>query len=105
MFSVSILGNFEIQENAKHVSLLNTNSEPIKFKESSRLLLHIGTEAVFKEIRGEWEPMLELTLNPPYLDPEFIVPDWGNKVDSDVGLSYRPASLQYVVLRAGLTIL
>jgi hypothetical protein len=57
MFSASNLGNFGIQENAKHVSLQNTNSEPMKFKESSRLLLHIGTEAVFKEIRGAWEPM------------------------------------------------
>ncbi len=107
MFFVSNLGNFGIQENAKHVSLQNTNSEPMKFKESSRLLLRIGTEAVFKEKRGTWKSILELTPNPnpPYLDPEFIVPHWADKVDSDIGLSYRPASLQYVVLRAGMTIL
>ncbi len=29
-----------------------------------------------------------------------IVPDWGNIVDSDIGLSYRPASL-YAAWRAG----
>ncbi len=40
-----------------------------------------GTEAVFKEKRGAWEPMLELTLNLPNLKVDssllakFIVPD------------------------------
>jgi hypothetical protein len=33
---------------------------------------------------------------------KFIVPDWGNIVDSGLGLSYRPASL-YVAWRAGTT--
>jgi hypothetical protein len=81
MFSVSNHGNFGIEENAKHVSLQNTNSESIKFKESSRLLLRLGTEAVFKEKRGAWEPMLALTLNLPNLKVDssllakFIVPD------------------------------
>ncbi len=58
-----------------------------------------GTEAVFKEKRGAWEPMLELTLNLPNLKvvssllAKFMVLDWGDKVVSDIGLSYRPASL------------
>jgi hypothetical protein len=26
-------------------------------------------------------------------EAKFIVPDWGNQVDSDIGLSYRPARL------------
>jgi hypothetical protein len=25
--------------------------------------------------------------------PKFIVPDWGDKIDSGIGLSYRPSSL------------
>jgi hypothetical protein len=25
---------------------------------------------------------------------KFIVPDWGDKVDSDIGLSYRPARIR-----------
>ncbi len=42
---------------------------------------------------------MELTLNLPSLQvhssllAKFVVPDWGDKVDSDIGLSYRPASL------------
>jgi hypothetical protein len=27
---------------------------------------------------------------------KFIVPDWGDKVDSGIGLSYRPAKLHMV---------
>jgi hypothetical protein len=34
---------------------------------------------------------------------EFIVPDWGDKVNSGIGLSYRPAT--HVAWRAGMSTL
>ncbi len=51
-----------------------------------------------------------------YAVTKFIVPDWGDKVDSGMGLSYRPARLHrlagrydnpmpYVAWRAGTTTL
>jgi hypothetical protein len=33
-------------------------------------------------------------------DAKFIVPDWGDKVDSGMGLSYRPAMLQRLAGRS-----
>jgi hypothetical protein len=39
---------------------------------------------------------------------KFVIPDWGNKVDSGIGLSYRPARLhtmQCIGWQAGMTTL
>jgi hypothetical protein len=45
-------------------------------------------------------------LSLPIRSPEakFLVPDWGDKVDSGIGLSYRPARLEYVAWRSGTKI-
>jgi hypothetical protein len=32
-------------------------------------------------------------MDPLHVDAQFLVPDWGDKVDYGLGLSYRPASL------------
>jgi hypothetical protein len=51
------------------------------------------------------------SLSLPIRSPEakFLVPDWEDKVDSGIGLSYRPGTIslyiQYIAYRAGTVIL
>ncbi len=40
-----------------------------------------------------------------YSEAEFIVPDWGDKVNSGIGLSYRPARLHRLAGRYGTAVM